>query len=377
MFLSLCHQIPVSLLYFAIDAYLPDVILRIYSKRMIHNYAFLLLALLFCFSCTKEDSDGNADRVYVIRNNEFGIRSDKTNAQATTDGINKAIEHAKAEGYNVVKLIEGDYLIHCIGESDWYPENGIFVPTNMTLDLGDARLHVEPNNSKHYALIQIDHVENATIIGGHLIGDRGQHDKSHIAGYGIQVIASTNVTLKDVKIERMTGDGIIFTMYTYMHFYGRFPSKNIVVTGCDISDCGRQGIHVIQAKGIDISDNDFHDISGANHQYAIDINPNGAWQSIAEDIKIYNNRFKNCTNGSMRLWNGNDIEVYENHMENLGLFCVSPQRVRIYKNTFTENGTIYIGDGSVDICAPTEGENKNECLKMTDLSTKTGNFSCH
>lgn len=341
-----------------------------------HCCEVLTLILLLFSSCTKE-TDADLEKVYIIRNNEFGIRADKTNAQATTDGINQAIDQAKAEGYNIVKLTDGDYLIHCVGETDWYPVNGIFVPTNMTLDLTDARLHVEPNNSKHYALIQIDHVENVTVIGGRLIGDRSQHDKSHVSGYGIQVIASGNVTIKDVKIEGMTGDGIIFTVYTYMHFYGRFPSKNIAVTGCDISDCGRQGIHVIHAKGVDISNNNFHDISGAVHQYAVDINPNSAWHSIAEDVKIHNNTFRNCTNGSMRLWNGNDIEVYENQIENLGIFCVSPQRVHIHKNVLTGNGTIYIGNGSVDICVPTEGQYKNECLKVTDLSTQTSDFSHH
>jgi len=338
-------------------------------------YKLLILIFILTSSCSKDTDDGGG-RTYVIRNDEFGIQANKTNAKETTKGINKAIEYAKAEGYNVVKLGKGDYLIHCINESDWYPVNGIFVPTNMTLDLTDARLHVEPNNSKHYALIQIDHVENAAVIGGHLIGDRGEHDKSHIQGYGIQVIASNNVTIKDVKIEGMTGDGIVFTTYIYMDFHGRFPSKNVSVTGCDISDCGRQGIHVIQAKGIDISNNNFHDILGGGNQYAIDINPNGAWKSVVEDVKIHHNRFENCTNGSMRLWNGSNIEVHENHMENMGIFCISPRRVRIQNNLLTNNGTIYISRESVDVCAPTEGEYKNECLKVTDLSTKTGDFSC-
>ncbi len=342
------------------------------------KYCYGLLLLLISFSsCSEEnDPDTSAGKTYVIKNEVFGIRADKTDARATTDGINKAIEQAKAEGYTTVKLTEGDYLIYCIGEGDWYPVNGIFVPTNMTLDLTGARLYVEPNNSKHYALIQIDHVENAVVIGGHLIGDRAQHDKSHISGYGIQVIASRNVTLKDVKIEGMTGDGILFTMYTYMHFHGRFPSKNVLVTGCDISDCGRQGLHAIQTVGLEISNNNFHDISGGNHQYAIDINPNGAWQSVVENIKIHNNRFENCTNGSMRLWNGSNMEVYENQMENMGIFCVSPQRVHIHNNILTGNGSIYIGEGSTDICAPTDGKYKNECFKVTDLSAKTGNFPC-
>ena len=67
---------------------------------------FLLLALLFIVPCSKDtDAISGVDRVYVISNAEFGIRADKTNAKATTVGINKAIEQAKAEGYNVVELV--------------------------------------------------------------------------------------------------------------------------------------------------------------------------------------------------------------------------------------------------------------------------------
>lgn len=343
---------------------------------MIKQHYKLLLLMLLLFSACSKESDTDTEKVYIINNATFGIRSDKTDAVATTNGINKAIEQAKADGYNIIKLTEGDYLIHCTGETDWYPENGIFVPTNITLDLTGARLHVAPNNARHYALIQIDHVENATVIGGHIIGYREQYDKNHIAGYGIQVIASRNVTIKDVKIEGVTGDGIVFTTYIYMLFYGRFPSKNIKVTGCDISDCGRQGIHAIQTSGLEISDNKIHDILGGTNQYGIDINPNGAWQSVVEQVKIHNNTFENCTNGAMRLWNGNDIEVYENHMKNQGIFCVSPNGVYIHNNTLTDNGSIYIADGSIDICVPTEGEYKNDFFKLTDLSTKTANFSC-
>lgn len=344
-------------------------------------YYFFILTLFLSVSCSKDtDAFADVEKVYVINNSTFGIRADKTEAVATTNGINQAIEWAKSEGYTVVKLPKGDYLIHCVGEDDWYPVNGIFVLTNMTLDLTDARLYVEPNTSKHYALIQIDHVENATVIGGHLIGDRDQHDSSHAAGYGIQVIASNHVNIKDVKIEGMTGHGIIFTMYTYMLFYGRFPSKNVLVTGCDISDCGRHGIYAIQTSGLEITNNHFHNLLGYQYQYAIDINPNPAWYSVMENVKIHNNTFQDCTAG-IRLYGGNDMEVSENYFENLSIFALYCQRVRICKNVFTESGSIYVSKSSEsrvseDFCIPAEGENKNECSRITDYSTKTENFTC-
>lgn len=356
--------------------------------RMNYCQIFLAGILWLLFSCSRDVTNDIIDpdlefpdvpeKIYVIDNAAFGIRSDKTAAEATTNGINNAIEYAKKEGYNVVKLPKGDYLIHCIGTTDWYPENGIFVPTNMTLDLTDARLHVAPNTSKHYALIQIDHVENAKVIGGRLIGDRAQQSNSYFAGYGIQVIASRNVTIQDVTIEGMTGSGMIFTMYNYMHFFGRFPSKNVKITGCDISDCGRHGIHAIETSGLEISDNHFHDLVGYAHQYAIDINPSSA-KCVMENVKIHNNTFENCT-GGMRLYGGHDIEVIENVFKNLGIFGLYCQRVRLYKNDLG-TGSIYISKStetsiSEDYCIPQEGELKNICSKVTDYSTKTADFKC-
>jgi len=340
---------------------------------------------LFTFSCTKDEDQGAdivPEKVYVIDNKAFGISTNKTEAKATTDGINKAIEKAKAEGYNTVKLTKGDYLIYCVNESDWYATDGIFVPTNMTLDLGEAKLYVEPNDEPHYALIQIDHVENVTVRGGHIIGDRAQHaNKKHTLGQGIQVVASRNVKIENVKIEGVTGSGIICTTFVYMLFHGKFPSKNVKITGCDISDCGGHGIHAIENVGLEISNNIFHNINdGGTSQYAIDINPNAAWKSVMENVKIHNNTLEDCTNG-IRLWSGSDIEVYENHFENLNIFGIHCQRVHIYKNTLTETGVIYISASSEngpseDYCIPTEGDKKNICYKVTDYSTKTENFTC-
>lgn len=353
--------------------------MRYYSK-------LLIIMCVLVSSCTKDEEQYTdrgivPEKTFVIDNNAFGIKADKTEAKATTDGINKAIEKAKSEGYNTVKLNKGDYLIYCVNESDWYATDGIFIPTNMTLDLGEAKLYVEPNDAPHYALIQIDHVENVTVRGGHIIGDRAQHtNKNHALGYGIQVIASRNVKIENVKIESVTGSGIIFTTYVYISFHGKFPSKNVKVTGCDISDCGKHGIHAVENKGLEISNNKIYNIRGSLDQYAIDINPNSAWKSVMENVKINNNIIENCNNG-MRLWGGSDIEVYENHFENLNIFGIHCQRVQIYKNTLTDTGTIYISASSEnglseDYCIPTEGDKKNICYKITDNSTKTPNFTC-
>jgi hypothetical protein len=78
----------------------------------------------------------------------------------------------KAEGFEKIKLTKGEYLISSKGNDRWsYPKDGIFVPSNTSLDLSDATLTLEPNNNEIYNMIIVDHVENVTITGGHLIGE--------------------------------------------------------------------------------------------------------------------------------------------------------------------------------------------------------------
>ncbi|MDR1380245.1 MAG: hypothetical protein LBJ47_02075, partial [Tannerella sp.] len=127
------------------------------------NYhAFLLKIACFLLplalaGCSGEVSD---DRVFVIGKAEFGIRADKTNARATTDGINRAIEKARGEGYETVRFMPGDYLIACVSPTAYYPADGIFLYSNMTFDLGEARFHVEPNDSWSYGVFQLERLEN-------------------------------------------------------------------------------------------------------------------------------------------------------------------------------------------------------------------------
>ncbi|MDR1938183.1 MAG: hypothetical protein LBQ73_06780, partial [Tannerellaceae bacterium] len=114
-------------------------------KKTVLLFILSLPALAGCSTSELINGDsGIGDKVFVINNAEFGIRSDKTNARATTDGINRAIETAKEEGYNVVKFAPGDYLISC--ENPWWdlPRDGIFLCSKMTFDLGTARFFAEP-----------------------------------------------------------------------------------------------------------------------------------------------------------------------------------------------------------------------------------------
>ena len=343
--------------------------------------AFLFLLMMpFFYSCS---SDENQNDVYIINNKDFGISSNKTNALATTEGINTAIAKAKTEGFLKVKLTAGEYLIQCADNSRWArPSGGIFVPSDIVLDLTGAKIYLEANDDEHYGLIQIDHVKNVTIIGGHLIGDRHQHTyvggKSHEYGFGVNIYSSENVILKDITIEGMTGDAVFLGDYGFASADKETLCKRIRITGCELFDCRRQGISVIHADDVEIDYNAIYNIWGTNPQFGIDIEPEVDYGRWVKNVSIHHNAISDCK-GGISFHGGTDMEAYENQLDSVCLIAVFSQRVRIYKNTVT--AYIYAGEGSAqrpcwDICIPTTGNSKNNCKAITNKSIQTGNFLC-
>jgi hypothetical protein len=348
---------------------------------------FLLLALLMLIvhSCSSESGGDSEDDVYVINNSEFDICSDKTDAYATTKGINAAIENAKSAGYNKVKLTSGEYLIECADNGRWVPPTGgIFVPSDMTLDLKGTKIYLHPNDDEHYGVIQLDHVKNVTIIGGHLIGDRHEHtyagNGSHEYGFGINMYSSENILLKDMIIEGMTGDAVHMGSYGFENANEGSVCKHIRITGCEFYDCRRQGISVVHARDIEIDNNTIYNIHGTDPQFGIDIEPEVNYGCLVESVKIHNNTIRDCV-GGISFHGGTDMEAYENQLEGLCLLAIYSQRVRIYKNTVTSPGYISAGKGSgqrpcQDICIPTTGDLKNNCKTVVNQSIQTRNFEC-
>lgn len=341
-----------------------------------------ILSICLCMlSCSSNDNKG----VYVIDNKQFGISNDKTNARATTDGINAALREAKAQGHTTIKLAKGEYLIECTGNNRWVlPTDGIIVPSDITLDLSEAKIYLKPNDYEIYGLLQLINVENVTIIGGHLVGDRYEHSyevgKSHEYGFGVQIISSTNVTIKDMKIEGMTGDAVILISEGGKPSNEQNANYNVTVTGCELFDCRRQGISVVNAVGVEIANNKIYNIHGTAPQFGIDVEPEVDYGCVAKNIRIHHNTISDCV-GGISFHGGTDMEAYENTLDGICLIAVYAQRVRITKNTVTSPGYISAGQGSEqrpcqDICIPTDGEYKNNCKTVVNKSIQTGGFKC-
>lgn len=355
-----------------------------------------LLIILFLYtSCSSDNDDQNSDQVYTINNATFGISSNRSNARQTTDGINNAIEQAKVEGYTNVKLTPGEYLIRCTGASGFQDWNGLFMPNNITLDLTGVKLYVESSNAQSSKLIRIYQVENVTIIGGHLIGDRNDYNDptgNHSGSCAVDIYGSRNITIDGTKMELFAGSAM-WIGYGFIAPSERRLNKNIKILNCEISDSWMQGISIVHASEVEIAHNKIYNIGGMEPGCGIDIEPEAdwtgshPWKSWVDQVNIHHNEFKDTKAEGLCIVNdySTDIEAADNIFDNSAIVLNrNPKRIRLIRNTLKGWESYMVARTSEDVYMPLEGANKNNmqypvrainCSKQTGYIKETDNYT--
>jgi hypothetical protein len=261
------------------------------------------------------------------------------------------------------------------------------VPSNITLDLTGATLYIEPNAYTEYHMIRLDMVENVTVTGGRLVGDKDEHDYltnpgTHEFGYGIIIISSKNITIRDMKIEQMTGDAIC--MGAAISPGGpdeRRMTGNVKILNCDMSYCRRQGISMGHSKNVEIAYNRIYNIGGTAPGCGIDIEPGRSgpgesfWQEYVWNARIHHNEFRDTEQEGLCIVNSgsSDIEASDNYFENSGIVINrSPARIRLVRNTLMGWPSYMVAlRGTIDVYMPLEGPNKN----VMEFPVRAGNYS--
>ncbi|MBK5721744.1 right-handed parallel beta-helix repeat-containing protein [Dysgonomonas sp. Marseille-P4677] len=355
--------------------------------KTIYIHLILLLSVLI-FSCSNDDSQ--TSDTFVINNSKFGISASKTNARQTTDGINRAIEQAKDEGYSIVKLTKGEYLISSEGVTGYDNGNGIFIPNNFTLDLTEAKLYIEPGSKNVHKLIRIDEVENVTIIGGHLVGNKDKYDaenNTEATECAIEINCSKNVTVDGVKMENFRGSAM-WIGYGFIAPNEKRLNKNVKIVNCEIFHSSMQGISIIHASNVEIAYNKIYDIGGMLPGCGIDLEPETdwadplhPWKSWVEYVNIHHNEFKDTQGEGLCFTNHytTDIEATDNTFDNSAIIVGAyPKRIRLMRNSLKGwESYIVAVSGSVDVYMPLEGSNKNEIefkQRVLNCSTQTGHI---
>ncbi len=307
---------------------------------------------------------------YTVENERFGIDYTGKNARETTDGINKALEWAKAQGYSTIHFAEGTYLIQCKwGDRFKAPTDGILVPSDLTLDLSGCTFVMETNSDPEYAIFGIVNQSNVTIKNGTLIGDMDKHiytpsqsSPTHEYGFGICISASSNVLIQGVAIRNMTGDGIIIEgSYTVMADGGRV-SSDVRILDCDISDCRRQGISVVGADNCEIARNKIYDIAGVASEYGIMVM--SQLDYTIDKLDIHDNNIYNCAGGAIACNTGNNCEVYSNTCAG-NILVVFASNTAIHGN-FIEDSFIEVMPGASNITVEDNILDGNSFIKLDE-----------
>ena len=305
------------------------------------------------------ESDGTINNLY------FGINEEGKYAKNTTEGINQAILYAKKNNINYIKLKKGNYQIDGSVKDLSFnnTKKGIILQSNMVFDLNGSTISQSTNNKERYSVICLYDIENVVVKNGRLIGDKQTHNYTDIKGthewgYGIDIKGSVNITIDNIEISEMTGDGVCVSDLKEKDNENHviMPSENVNISNCNIYTCRRQGISAISVKGLNIYHNEIHNIKGTNPQAAIDLETNDDGTQLVDNVKIYENKlydlgFSTAILNYSRIYR---VEIYDNEING---------KIVIYQN----NDQIYIHNNRIndaDIIAKIEDKQYNQGIQI-------------
>lgn len=197
-----------------------------------------------------------------------------------TEIINKALENLKKSE----KLILSPNKIYMVDQLN--------IPSDTVFDFNGGIIKKITCSDNSYRILNINNVENITLINPILVGDR----ETHIGvtgewGHGIEILESNNIKIYNPTISQCWGDGIYIGGNTK-------PSENINIIGTsNIKKCRRQGVSIVYAKNVNMDILNISDIDGTAPMCAIDIEAN-TQNDILENISINTINAHNC-NGAL------------------------------------------------------------------------------
>lgn len=213
--------------------------------------------------------------------------------------IQNAINYAYENNLRTVYIPEGVYELDVTrykdnGEGTVFHHNGgaLYLRDNIDIVMHKkAVLKALPTEHKQHNLFILDGVENVSISGGVLIGERYSHlgtDGEH--GFGIQVKDSKNVTIENCHISNFWGDGIYVGDYNATDVKDKH-NENIVIRNVVCDSNRRQGMSITDGVNIEVYDSIFKNTYGTAPQDGIDVEPNE--HGIVINIRVVNCRFIN------------------------------------------------------------------------------------
>jgi Pectate lyase superfamily protein/Right handed beta helix region len=195
-----------------------------------------------------------------------------------TDAIQAAIDQVGGTGGTVL-VPGGTYMVDGVDK-----KRRLALKSDMTLKLAkEAILKAIPNDSRKYSVLSISDVSNVAVVGGTIEGDRTEHQgKAGEAGMGLRIErGAKDVTVVGVTSRKMWGDG----------FYVE-DAKNTKFCAITTDNNRRQGLSIVEADGVLVTDSIFSNTHGTRPSAGIDLEPDQPSQKIV-NIRIQNSKFLN------------------------------------------------------------------------------------
>lgn len=242
----------------------------------------------------------------------FGAAGDgRTDDTAAFGRATRAI--ARAGGGTIV-VDDGTYLI----DPDYLRGGSIRLPSDTTLRLSArAVLRAKGGSLTHSSVVHLEHVRNAHVRGGAIEGERGRHEGTGGEwGMGVLLYSAHGCSVRGTRITGCWGDGI------YVGSEGPVAgteSTDVVIDGVVCDGNRRQGLSVVSAKRVRITNSAFLNTHGTPPGGGIDFEPD-AGSAVVED----------CTVRGCRL-EGNDVGV---------VILDRTRRISVTSSTFRGNRQI-------------------------------------
>lgn len=194
---------------------------------------------------------------------------------------------------NEVVLSDPEYIV-CVEESNGYALR----LKSLTTLRNQTTIRLQSNSRTRYDIILVSKANGVAIEGGVIVGDVKNHqfveEGSSEWGHGININSSSNVTIKDVRVEKCIGDGIAITGGREDKLGEfKYASKNIRIENVVMDSNRRQGMSIIHAQDVIVNQSVFCNtgvISATPPTAGIDIEPNSnaRYKQGVRDIVIMN-----------------------------------------------------------------------------------------
>lgn len=275
---------------------------------------------------------------------DFGAKGDGSGVD-DQPAIQKAIDYAFENDVGPVIIPEGDYTVNIVDNPDGR-DSSIILKDGIHLKMDDnATLRLPPNeNRTSYNILRIKKVDNVTVEGGTIIGNKSTTSATTGAeGLGIGIYVSSNSTIKQTTIKECWGDGIYL-----------LKGNNIIMRNVICDNNRRQGMSVIYVDGLDVKDCQFNNTNGQSPESGIDFEPWRKWHKLKniklENVKCIGNAGKGVMVYAKKIDSNNpeiSMELNNIHVEDSGIAGISISSfdsagtgyVSIENSTVKNNGT--------------------------------------